>query len=173
MEEREFLPCNTRLRFASLMRYGQAIPHCNVGIVSRLLLSCRPLVLPIKDLEIYLGQVHWRKARAGNDVRNIRAKVRIHDVGATNTEKRIKLRGRYIPHFKNSSLFRLNKKGDLVVDLRRERDGHRALENMLVLFLGNRGNGNFNARGFLFKKNCRRVRLLKRQALEVHTLNLK
>jgi hypothetical protein len=138
-----------------------------------LLLRDRLLALLVKHFEINLGQMHRRESGARDDIRNIGAQIRIHDIRAADTKQRIELFGRDIARFKNACLLAFDQKRDLAVDFRGHGNGNGRFENTLGQRFGADIDRHFHVRSFLLQKNRRRIRLLERHVLQIHTLDLK
>src|SRR5471030_251804 len=128
--------------------------------------------LLVEHFEVDLSQVHWWETGTGDHVGDVGAQVRIHDVRATDAQKRIELLGRNVTRFEDTGLLAFNQESDLVFDFGGHGDGDGRLEHAIGQRLGANVQGDFDGRCFLFQEDRRGVRLFQRHVFQVDALDL-
>jgi hypothetical protein len=129
-------------------------------------------LLLVHGLEVDLGQVHGRKASAGDHIGHVATQVRVDDLRASDAHDRAHLVVRQVADFKNTSLLALDQEHGFVANFGVHGGGHADLKHAFGYRRRLHTQLDVHAGLLLLKQDGRGIRLLQRSLFKVHALDL-
>jgi len=124
-------------------------------------------LLLVENFEVDGCEVHGRKSRPADGVRQRLPQIRKKDGGTVDREHGLKLFGRQPADGEHAGLRRFDQEQRLVTHFGRQRDSQYTFIHVGLDLLATRAQANLDLRLFLSRKRLRRTRVLERKILDV------